>query len=69
MCVCYSNVLLQYSTVQYSVTVMCVCYCNVLLQYSRVKRYCYMCVTVMCCYSTVQYSTVQYSVTVMCVLL
>jgi len=60
MCVCYCNVLLQYSralllcvfvtvmccysTEQYSVTVMCVCYCNVLLQYSTVQGYCYVCV-------------------------
>ena len=64
MCVCYCNVLLQYSTVQrYSyvcVTVMC-CYSTV--QFS---------VIVMCvCYCNVllQYSTVQYCVTVMCVLL
>ena len=57
MCVCYCNVLLQYSTalllcvcvivmcrysaVQYSVAVMCVCYCNVLLQYSKIQRYYY----------------------------
>jgi hypothetical protein len=37
----------------YRFTVMSVCYCNVLLQYSCVKGYFYVCVTVMCCYSTV----------------
>jgi len=41
LCVCYCNVLLQYSTVQ---LLLCVCYCNVLLQYSTVQRYCYVCV-------------------------
>jgi len=46
-----------YSRVQYSVTVMYVYYSNVLLQYSTVQSYCYVCVTVMCCYNTVQYST------------
>jgi len=42
---------------------MCV-YFNVLLQYSWIQGYCYVCVTVMCCYSTVGYR-----VTVMYVLL
>jgi len=54
--VCYCNVLLQYSTVQYSVTVKCVCYCNVLLQYNTVKLYSYVCLTV---YVLLQYSTIQ----------
>jgi len=59
MCVCYCNVLLQYSTA----LLLCVCYGNVLLQYSTALQLC-VCVTVMCCYHTVQYS-----VTVMYVLL
>ena len=54
MCVCYCNVLLQYSWVQ------CYCYvcdCQVLLQYSWVQGYCYVCV----CYCNVllQYSWLQ----------
>ena len=37
-----------------------------LLQYSLVQGYCYVCVTVMCCYSTVRYRVTAVCVTVMC---
>jgi len=43
LCVCYCNLLVQYSCVQ----VYCyVCYYNVLLQYISVQVYCCVCVTV-----------------------
>jgi hypothetical protein len=77
LCVCYCNVLLQYSVSKG----LCVCYCNVLLQYSTVQ-YSVMCVLLKCvatvqceyrvmcvllhCVATVQYSTVEYS-TALCV--
>jgi len=62
MCVCYSNVLLQYSTVE-RYCYVCVCYCIVFatVKYSTALLLC-VCVTVMYCYNTVQYN-----VTVMCV--
>ena len=52
MCVCYCNVLLQYSLV--TGLLLCVC-ATVMCCYSTVwvQDYCYVCVTVMCCYSTV----------------
>jgi len=54
MCVCYCNVLLQYSTA----LLLCVCVllqCVATVQYSTVQCYCYVCD----CNVLLQYSTVQ----------
>jgi len=71
LCVCYRNMLLQYSTVCVCVTLifcystvefntpllLCVGYCNVLatIQYSTTLLLCVR-VTLTCCYNTVKYS-------------
>ena len=75
MCVCYCNVLLQYSTVKRYCYMCVLLKCVATVQYSTGLLLCSyihsfihlcVCVTVICCYNTIQYSVTVMCVTVMC---